>query len=104
MTGNWRRNLKTWDGHLGNYNGFVFRLTAADFPLIAGNWESNRTDPMECVVRSLEEFGPLVKSFFTQSNRDIEEEWGDFEIIIPQRIEPKRIMKVIRDREPGRSS
>lgn len=102
MTGNWRRNLKTWDGHLGNYNGFVFRLTQDDFPLIAGSWELNRTEPMEYVVKSLQEFGALMKNFFTQNERDFEEEWGDFEIIIPRLILPKRIIKVLRDRQPLR--
>lgn len=28
--------------------------------------------------------------------------WEDFEIIIPKLIEPKRILKVIKDREPRR--
>src|SRR5216684_1824132 len=44
LSGNWRRNLKTWDSKLGNYNGFVFRLVKDDFPLIAGYWFFNRSD------------------------------------------------------------
>ncbi len=45
LVSNWRRNLKTWDGQLGNYNGFLFRLVEEDFPLIAGYWLSPHPRP-----------------------------------------------------------
>jgi hypothetical protein len=105
LVGNWRRNLKAWDHKLGNYNGFIFRLAPDDFPLIAGYCFFNRSETERCTVRSLEELSSLYGDFFSgdianKSEDGIPYNWADFEIVIPRRIEPSRIMKVVRDRPP----
>ncbi|MBK9163557.1 MAG: hypothetical protein IPM21_06495 [Acidobacteria bacterium] len=107
LSGNWRRNLKTWDRNLGNYNGFVFRLQEDDFPLIAGYWFLNRSSYEDTSIRTIEELYEKFGDFFSgailePSPEGFEYNWEDFEIIVPRRIEPKRILKVIRDREPKR--
>jgi hypothetical protein len=105
LIGTWRRNLKTWDTQLANYNGFVFKLVEEDFPLIAGYWFSNRSAPRECTVSSLEQLSREYGEFFSgkilnPSPKGLSYNWEDFEIIIPRHIHPKRIIKVLRDREP----
>jgi hypothetical protein len=107
LMGNWRRNLKTWDTNLGNYNGFVFRLESGDFPLFAGDWFSNRQSSERCLFESLEELAALHGDFFSGKIVELSPEgfrynWEDFEIILPYRIEPRRIIKVLKDREPKR--
>lgn len=106
LVGNWRRNLKTWDTRLGNYNGFIFRLTEEDFPLIAGYWFFNRTAPEESTISSLAELAEKYGDFFSgkivnPSPEGLIYNWYDFEIIIPRHIGPKRIVKVLKDREPN---
>jgi hypothetical protein len=107
LIGNWRRNLKAWDNHLGNYNGFIFKLVPQDLPLIAGHWVFNREDPEECKVATLEELAKLHGSFFSARILEPSPEgfgynWTDFEVIIPRHIDPQRIIKILRDREPKR--
>lgn len=102
---NWRRNLKTWDNTLGNYNGFVFRLEPEDFPLLAGSWFLNRVKPEEMVIKTLRQLTEQYGDFFTgeianKLENGIPYNWTDFEIIIPRHIKAQRITKVIRDREP----
>jgi hypothetical protein len=65
LIGNWRRNLKTWDARLGNYNGFIFRLVEEDFPLIAGYWFFNRSVPEESIVPSLAVLAERYGDFFS---------------------------------------
>jgi hypothetical protein len=108
LSGNWRRNLKTWDRKLGNFNGFVFRLAEDDFPLIAGYWFFNRSRFEDSSFSTMQELSEKYGDFFSGSILEPNSEglyfnWEDFEIIIPKLIEPKRILKVIRDREPSRS-
>ncbi|MBN1429560.1 MAG: hypothetical protein JXB07_14395 [Anaerolineae bacterium] len=105
LMGNWRRNLKTWDLKLGNYNGFVFRLAPEDFPLFAGYWFFNRSDPGEALIGSMEELAEKYGCFFSGEIVNMTEEgasynWEDFEIIIPRRIEARRIIRILKDREP----
>jgi len=105
LAGNWRRNLKTWDTSLGNYNGFVFRLESEDFPLIAGYWFFNRQSSESRTFSSLKELAELLGDFFSGKILEPSPErfgynWEDFEIIVPCRIEPSRIIKVLKDREP----
>jgi hypothetical protein len=105
LVGNWRRNLKTWDTRLGNYNGFIFRLAEEDFPLIAGYWFFNRSAPEESTVSSLTELAEKFGDFFSgkilnPSPEGLSYNWEDFEIIVPRHIGPKRIIKVLKDREP----
>ena len=107
LSGNWRRNLKTWDRKLGNYNGFVFRLTKDDFPLIAGYWFFNRSRFEDSSVSTIQDLGEKFGDFFSGSILEPSADgfyydWEDFEIIISKRIEPKRIIKVIKDREPSK--
>lgn len=113
MTGQWRRNLKTWDSHLANYNGFIFRLVAEDFPVIAGHWLDNRLDSEGQLVPDLATLSRLYGDFFNakdhavgyraEDGSDHYDEWRGFEIIIPRRIAPNRILRVLRDREPNRA-
>jgi hypothetical protein len=105
LSSNWRRNLKRWDRELGNYNGFVFRLQPDDFPLIAGYWFDNRSDPERTTIDSPQALTDRFGEFFSGTIVDKQEgglryNWEDFEIIIPRHIHPKRIIKVLRDREP----
>lgn len=107
LQGNWRRNLKTWDTLLGNYNGFVFRLKAEDFPLLAGYWFSNREKCDRTEINSLQELTESYRDFFSgeivnKTEDGIPYNWEDFEIILPYHIEANRLLKVIKDREPKR--
>lgn len=117
LRGNWRRNLKRWDTELGNYNGFVFRLEPRDFPLTAGywssnrlaagNWFSNRQENSRFMINSLQELTEQYGDFFSgeivnKTEDGIPYDWQDFEIILPHHIEARRILKVIKDREPKR--
>jgi hypothetical protein len=107
LRGNWRRNLKTWDTSLGNYNGFVFRLEPEDFPLTAGYWFSNRRENRRFTINSLQELTEQYGDFFSGEIVNITEDgipynWEDFEIILPHHIEARRLLKVIKDREPKR--
>jgi hypothetical protein len=108
LTSNWRRNLKTWDGQLGNYNGFLFRLAEEDFPLIAGYWFFNRSSHQENTVASLRELAERYAEFFsgeiTKPGPDgLSYNWSDFELILPRQVATRRIMKVLKDRTPQRT-
>lgn len=105
LIGNWRRNLKTWDTTLGNYNGFVFRLEPEDFPLLAGYWFCNRQEPEEAEINSRQELTEKYGDFFSgeivnKTEDGFNYNWMDFEMILPHHIEARRIIKVIKDREP----
>ncbi len=105
LTGNWRRNLKVWNGHLGNYNGFVFRLVQWDFPVMAGYWFFNRSDPDEAVIQTLDELAGRYSEFFSAEILNMRDQgvpynWNDFEIIIPRKIAPSRFINVLKDRPP----
>lgn len=105
LSGNWKRNLKTWDKIIGNYNGYIFQLTNEDFPLYAGYWFFNRTDPKDAMVENIKELSEKYGEFFSGGIANMTEDgipynWDDFEIIVPRRVSPKRIIKIIRDKEP----
>ena len=100
QVGIWRSQLKTWGEKPANFNGFVFRLVPEDCPLIVGYWFINRNRPRESVVTSLGELTSLYKEFFTGEIVNSEYNWTDFEIIVPRRIGPKRILRILKDREP----
>ena len=109
LIGNWRRNLKTWDTNLGNYNGFVFKLEPEDFPVLAGYWFFIRKTPVDHFIKSPKELTSRYGDFFSGKILEYSAEGFsynrfDFEIIIPKQIEPNRIIKVIRDREPKKLS
>jgi len=97
--------LKTWD-QLGNYNGFIFRLVEEDFPLLAGYWFFNRADPEESIVPSAVVLAEKYGDFFSgrilyPSHGGHSYNWWDFEIIIPRHVDPQRIARVLKDREPN---
>jgi hypothetical protein len=99
LTSNWRRNLKIWDGRLGNYNGFLFRLVEEDFPLIAGYWFFNRSSPPKNTVASLRELTERYGEFFsgeiTKPGPDgVSYNWSDFELILPRQVVARRIRYV----------
>jgi hypothetical protein len=105
LSGNWRRNLKVWDGRLGNCNGFVFRLDSEDFPVKAGYWFFNRSDPDQAIIQTLDELAGLYGEFFSAEILNMRDQgvpynWNDFEIIIPHKIDPSRLLKVLKDRPP----
>ena len=108
LRGNWRRNLKVWDNGIGNRNGFVFRLEPQDFPLLAGHWVFLQLDPEGGKLKSLQELAERCGDYFSGAVADKVDSfgdgynWSDFEIIIPRLVEPRRIIKVIKDREPRR--
>jgi hypothetical protein len=108
LNGTWRRQLKTWDKSLGNYNGFVFRLVDSDFPVLAGHWFDIRWRPdwnvINDSVKLAEQFGYLWSEAISPTryqhpaNADCS---GDFEVIVLRRITPDRILQVHRDRAPA---
>jgi len=107
LNSNWRRNLKVWDTRLGNYNGFVFRLAEEDFPLIAGYWFFNRSNPEDCIMSSLKVLDEKYGDFFSgkilePSPEGLVYNWQDFEIIIPRHIKAHRISRVLKDRDPNK--
>ncbi|MBN1998569.1 OmpA family protein [candidate division KSB1 bacterium] len=94
-----RRQLKVWDKQIANYNGFIFRLIPEDCPMTVGYWFSNRYRPHESIVPSLQKLADLYKNFFTGEIVNSEYNWTDFEIILPKRIMPQRIIRILKDRE-----
>lgn len=97
--GVWRRQLKTWNNILGNYNGFVFRLQEEDCPLLAGYFWVPALGPEEDrTVNSLSELQKKWGDIFSGTVINSGYEWEDFEIIIPGHISSKRIIKVLKDR------
>jgi hypothetical protein len=97
--GIWRRQLKNWDGHIANYNGLVFRLLPEDCPLTVGYWFGNRDRSKESVVSTLKELSGLYDDFFAGKIVNSNFNWTDFEIIIPKKIVPNRIIRILKDRE-----
>ena len=119
----WKRFLKQ-DGIRGNYNGLVFRLEKDDFPVVAGDWFLNRHNTREYTFESLQQmlkvWGETIATEAAATQIDVPKELyeqeftspenGDwswfmldikcFEMIIPRVIASKRIIKVIKDREP----
>jgi len=105
---NWKRNLKTWRQDVANFNGFVFKLEESDFPIYAGNFSLIGCFPKECVYSTYEEFINGYGKYFSPeqmsfelNEKNTEEGWldyQDFEIIVPNGIDPKRIIKTLKDR------
>jgi hypothetical protein len=107
----WRRLLKTERQRNGNYNGFVFRLLPSDFPLEAGDFAVTGAGFDQCRFNTLKELAERCGVFWrgredseayrkANPNSDVFELYGGFEIIISRRIEPSRIIRVLRDRPP----
>lgn len=96
----WKRQLKSWSRKNTNFNGIVFRLEPEDFPLYVGPFWASGT-PSDSHVQSLAELEAQLKTF--PGGREMigeqEIDLSDLEIILPKRITPDRIIKVIKDRE-----
>ncbi|WP_298903470.1 hypothetical protein [uncultured Psychroserpens sp.] len=109
LNNNWKSNLKVWRQDLSNFNGIVFKLEDSDFPIYAGEFAAVGSFPEKSKYSSKEEFSKVYGKYFSpkeygfELNKETLEEGGldyqDFEIIIPNRIDPKRIIKVIKDRK-----
>lgn len=96
LTGTWRRNLKSWNKRMGNYNGFIFRLKSSDFPLHAGSWMLNAKDPAASSISSIKVLSKRHGKFLSSG---VQTGSDDFEIIIPRHITPDRIIRVIKGRK-----
>ncbi len=96
----WKRQLKSWSRKHTNFNGFVFRLEPEDFPLYVGSFWASGT-PTNSHVHSLADLEAQLKTF--PGGREMIDEQeidlSELEIILPHRITPDRIIKVIKDRE-----
>ena len=115
-TGTWRRQLKTWDKRLGNYNGVVFRLDEGDFPLHAGHWRDTRFDPDVALVKDARHLAAFIQNYSAAETTSSDESsgtgsplgpmggaiGGDFEIVVPRVVSSNRILRVLRDRPPKR--
>ncbi len=110
LNSNWKRNLKVWRGDNGNFNGFVFRLEESDFPIYAGSFVGIGAFPEKTVFDSYENFSKIYGKYFHPEELEIKRtindddylDYQDFELILHKRIDPSRIIKVIRDRTPGK--
>jgi hypothetical protein len=110
LNGNWKRNLKIWRGDDGNFNGFVFKLEDDDFPIFAGSFAGIGTFPEKSIFDSYELFSRTYGKYFhpneidnKNSASDDYADYQDFELILNKRIDPSRIIKVIKDRTPSNS-
>jgi hypothetical protein len=100
----WRRNLKRWDHRLGHFNGFVFRLTPADFPLLVGKWYLNRSNPAAATCTSPDVLTRLWRDVLSgvASLPDCEApDHEHFEIVLLERVEPNRIRRILTDGQTG---
>lgn len=112
LNSNWKRNLKAWRGDNGNFNGFVFKLEAGDFPIYAGDFVGIGTFPEKSIFDDYESFSKTYGKYFhpeelDKRNTSIDDDYiyyQDFELILNQRIDPSRIIKVIRDRTPDKKT
>ncbi|GAB5408540.1 MAG: hypothetical protein BalsKO_09050 [Balneolaceae bacterium] len=83
---------------------FVFKLEEKDFPIYAGDWFSIAQGPnyhkFICYSEFIKEYGKYFgdKKMSLDANEESQIDYQDFEIIIPNRIEADRIIKVIKDR------
>ena len=106
INNNWKRNLKSWRFKPANYNGVIFKLEESDFPLYANSWVGMSIDHEKCIANNLKELNKVMEQFPTTSqvNNPVNGlDTIDFEIILPRSIEPSRIIKIIKDREPKKT-
>jgi hypothetical protein len=95
----WKRQLKSWLRRHSNFNGIVFRLESTDFPVKAGPFWATGMYP-QTEIKNPNEFQKLMSSFPTSKElpESLEIDVSDFEIILPKRVTPDRIIKIIKDR------
>ena len=101
---NWKKNLKSWRKIKANYNGFVFKLEESDFPILAGDWFSIATSPSYHQFDSYAEFIKEYGQNFSGKENKIQIDIDQFEIILPNKIDPERIVKILKDRPSKKSS
>jgi hypothetical protein len=97
----WKRQLKSWTQRKGNYNGVVFRLSKDDFPLYAGPfWATVEFE--ETLAKSEADIKNRMNHFIHGNTvvDGVDYIDYDFEIILPKKIAPERIIKIIKDRAP----
>lgn len=102
LNNQWKRNLKIWEGRLSNFNGVVFRLTDEDFPLYAGIFMATAFDKEYTLMQSMDDFKKKITKIPANQLldfKDVEIDTDEFEIIILKKIQPERIIKIIKDRE-----
>lgn len=110
LNNNWKSNLKSWRNIKSNFNGFVFKLEETDFPIYAGDWFYIAQGPKFHKFACYSDFVNAYGKHFADDKMslDVGDEnqigYQDFEIIIPNRIEAGRIVKVIKDRTIKKSS
>ena len=104
---NWKTNLKSWRKIKTNFNGFVFKLEENDFPIYAGDWLYIAMKPDDHKFHTYSDFINKYGKYFSAENMNFEEgkssnqndiDLNNFEIIIPNKIESGRIVKIIKDR------
>ena len=114
LNNNWKSNLKVWRQNVTNFNGIVFKLEDSDFPIYAGEFSSVGTFPERSIYQNKEAFLKVYGNdfspkeiFFERNEKTLSEPWldlEDFEVIIPNRIDSSRIVKVITDRNKLKKS
>jgi len=105
----WKSLLKKDRGN-STYNGFIFKLEPADFPIYAGDLGAIRSSPTSRLFETYESFSnkyghyfspkTLTMDYIEKNGIDEIPDYFDFEIILPKSITASRIIKVIKDRDP----
>lgn len=106
LNNNWKRNLKSWRGTITNFNGFVFSLEEADFPIYAGSFSGIGIFSKRSIYNSYEDFIKVYGNYFNPSEfekikfeRDDDYlDYQDFELILTKRVDASRIKMIIKDR------
>ncbi len=103
--GTWRRHLKMCRGRGGNYNGFVFRLTLEDFPVVARPFYMLGIAPETWVAKTPGELSAILAGQWSAKpvecwDRYLTKDYRELEVILPRRIVPSRILRILRDRQP----
>jgi hypothetical protein len=104
----WKSLLKK-DRPTSNYNGFVFKLEAADFPIYAGDFGAISSFPPSKLFETYDLFAEKYGYYFSPKNLSMEfnnqnevsgvPDYFDFEIVITKSIKASRIIKVLKDRD-----
>ncbi len=101
LNNHWKQVLKRSRKLNTNFNGFVFKLEEEDFPLYAGDFGLIRFYGDAFKINNYADFSKDYGHFFSEKqihHNDAGIDYEDFEIIIPRRIEAKRIIKIIKER------
>lgn len=105
LNNNWKSNLKVWRQDITNFNGLVFKLQPTDFPIYAGEFSLIGWTADTGRYKTYEEFENTYGRAFNPKKMSFEQndehlvDYDDFEMVLSQRIEPHRIIKVVKDRK-----